>query len=211
MVSAAKQIHGPTAYVTHLYNKDKKKGSRPDSVLQFQLSSSSNERRKGLWGKRLLKNKKKKITVLASKLLPSARPRCTPPDTNGESSQTWLGWSCNTPEGRNLHLHFRSTAFGARNKMKMTASQDCPSLAPKQCLPCFLKPPPCNCFYSQDKLHPKLHTETPSQISHYTFWQNRTRPLIPTSLCIFEWIFFFYQCELLPWNWLPKETSSTSF
>lgn len=109
MVSAAKQIHGPTAYVTHLYNKDKKKGSRPDSVLQFQLSSSSNERRKGLWGKRLLKNKKKKITVLASKLLPSARPRCTPPDTNGESSQTWLGWSCNTPEGRNLHLHFRST------------------------------------------------------------------------------------------------------
>lgn len=61
----------------------------------------------------------------------------------------------------------------------------------KQCLPCFLKPPPCNCFYSQDKLHPKLHTETPSQISHYTFWQNRTRPLIPTSLCIFEWIFFF--------------------
>lgn len=148
---------------------------------------------------------------MASKLLPSARPRCTPPDTNGESSQTWLGWSCNTPEGRNLHLHFRSTAFGARNKMKMTASQDCPSLAPKQCLPCFLKPPPCNCFYSQDKLHPKLHTETPSQISHYTFWQNRTKPLIPISLYIFEWIFFFFSVNYYLETGYPKKQALLLF
>jgi len=81
----------------------------------------------------------------------------------------WGGPATLQKEGTSTSTSGVLTAFGARNKMKMTASQDCPSLAPKQCLPCFLKPPPCNCFYSQDKLHPKLHTETPSQISHYTF------------------------------------------
>lgn len=57
----------------------------------------------------------------------------------------------------------------------------------KQCLPCFLKPPPCNCFYSQDKLHPKLHTETPSQISplYLLTKQNQT---VNTNFSLYFWM-----------------------
>lgn len=80
----------------------------------------------------------------------------------------------------------------------------------KQCLPCFLKPPPCNCFYSQDKLHPKLHTETPSQISplYLLTKQNQT---VNTNFSLYFWMNLFISVNYYLETSYPKKQALLLF
>lgn len=72
-----------------------------DWILQLQLCSSWNGRRKGLWGKRL---QNLSFGLKASSVC-QGQASC-PPDSgaNGESSCTWAGWPAFLAEGRDLHL-----------------------------------------------------------------------------------------------------------